>query len=105
MTLHQNEVPVDEVLARSLLEAQRPEWAGLPLSPAGAGTDNIMYRLRDDLLVRLPRTADKAPSVRKEQEWLPRLAPLLASPVPEPVHAGTPTTAYPLAWSVPVDRG
>ena len=100
MTLHQNEVPVDEVLVRSLLEAQRPEWAGLPLSPAGAGTDNIMYRLGDDLLVRLPRTADKAPSVRKEQEWLPRLAPLLARPVPEPVHAGTPTTAYPLAWSV-----
>ena len=44
-----------------------------------------MYRLGDDLLVRLPRTADKVRSVLKEQEWLPRLAPLLSVPVPEPV--------------------
>lgn len=100
MSLHQNEVSVDEALVRSLLESQRPEWADLPLSPAGAGTDNTMYRLGDDLLVRLPRTADTARSVRKEQEWLPRLAPFLACPVPEPVHAGTPANAFPLVWSV-----
>ncbi|MGW7289471.1 aminoglycoside phosphotransferase family protein [Streptomyces sp. NPDC054847] len=100
MTLHENEIPVDEMLVRSLLKAQRPEWAGLPLSPAGAGTENTMYRLGDDLLVRLPRTTDKGASLRKEQEWLPRLAPLLSCPVPEPVHAGTPTDAFPPVWSV-----
>ncbi|MCX4625612.1 aminoglycoside phosphotransferase family protein [Streptomyces sp. NBC_01443] len=100
MTLHHDEVPIDQALVRSLLEAQRPEWAGLPLSPAGAGTDNVMYRLGDDLVVRLPRTADNARSVHKEQEWLPRLAPRLACPIPEPVHAGTPTDAFPLVWSV-----
>ncbi|MFC0600652.1 aminoglycoside phosphotransferase family protein [Streptomyces palmae] len=100
MSLHQNEVPVDETVVRSLLKRQRPEWAELPLSPAGAGTDNTMYRLGDDLLVRLPRTADTASAVRKEQEWLPRLAPLLTCPIPEPVHAGAPTDAFPLAWSV-----
>ncbi|MET8330229.1 aminoglycoside phosphotransferase family protein [Streptomyces sp. NPDC005181] len=100
MTLHENEVSVDEAIVRSLLEAQRPEWADLPLSPAGAGTDNIMYRLGDDLLVRLPRTADNGRSVRKEQEWLPRLAPFLACPIPEPLHAGAPTNAFPLVWSV-----
>ena len=100
MALHENEVPVDEAIVRSLLEAQCPRWAGLPLSPAGAGTDNTMYRLGDDLLVRLPRTPDYVRSVRKEQEWLPRLAPLVAWTIPEPVHAGTPTTAFPLPWSV-----
>ncbi|MFF9571953.1 aminoglycoside phosphotransferase family protein [Streptomyces sp. NPDC014685] len=100
MTLHENEIPADETLVRSLLEAQRPEWAGLPLSPAGAGTDNTMYRLGDGLLVRLPRTADTSRSVRKEQEWLPRLAPHLSLPIPDPVHAGTPTDAFPLVWSV-----
>ncbi|WP_432011142.1 aminoglycoside phosphotransferase family protein [Streptomyces cucumeris] len=100
MTLHANEIPVDETLVRSLLKAQRAEWADLPLSPAGAGTDNTMFRLGDDLLVRLPRTADTGHSLRKEQQWLPRLAPLLTYPIPEPVHAGTPTNAFPLAWSV-----
>ncbi|MEV4415467.1 aminoglycoside phosphotransferase family protein [Catellatospora sp. NPDC049609] len=100
MTLHQNEVPVDEAVVRSLLEEQCPQWADLSLSPAGAGTDNVMYRLGGELLVRLPRTADKAPSLRKEREWLPRLAPLLPCPVPEPVYAGMPSAAYPLPWSI-----
>ncbi|WP_445394815.1 phosphotransferase [Streptomyces sp. LE64] len=100
MVLHPHEIPVDESLVRSLVADQLPQWAGLPLSPAGAGTDNTMYRLGDELLVRVPRTAGNARAVRKEQEWLPRLAPLLPLPVPAVVHAGTPTDAFPLAWSV-----
>jgi len=100
VTLHQGEVVADETLVRSLLEDQCPDWAGLSLSPAGAGTDNTMYRLGEDLIVRLPRTARSAPSLRKEQEWLPRLAPLLPCRIPEPVHAGVPTEQFPLSWSV-----
>ncbi len=100
VALHKDEIEVDKSLIRMLLAAQRPEWAGLPLTRAGAGTDNTMYRLGDELLVRLPRTADAARSVRKEQEWLPRLAPLLTCSVPEPVHAGVPAQDYPLPWSV-----
>ncbi|MCH0541133.1 aminoglycoside phosphotransferase family protein [Streptomyces sp. MUM 203J] len=100
MALHHDEIRVDGTLVRSLLEAQRPEWAGLPLTRAGEGTDNTMFRLGADLLVRLPRTVGNARAVRKEQEWLPRLAPLLTCRVPEPVHAGTPTGAFPVDWSV-----
>ncbi|MGV9312767.1 aminoglycoside phosphotransferase family protein [Streptomyces sp. NPDC003691] len=100
MALHQDEITVAEPLIRSLLAAQRPEWAGLPLVRAGGGTDNTMYRLGDGLLVRLPRTAGHERAIRKEREWLPRLAPLLPCAIPEPVHAGTPTAAFPLAWSV-----
>ncbi|MFI6641728.1 aminoglycoside phosphotransferase family protein [Streptomyces sp. NPDC050504] len=100
MTLHQNEIHSDEALVGSLVRTQCPQWSDLPLSFAGAGTDNTMYRLGDELLVRLPRTADTARSLRKEQEWLPRLAPHLTRRVPEPVHAGTPTGAFPLPWSV-----
>ncbi|MFB7466413.1 aminoglycoside phosphotransferase family protein [Streptomyces sp. NPDC056224] len=100
MTLHENEIRVDEAVARSLLREQRPEWSALPISPAGAGTDNTMYRLGDHLLIRLPRTADNAQAVRKEQTWLPRLAPHLPFRIPEPVHGGTPGSAFPLAWSV-----
>lgn len=49
--------------------------AALPISPAGEGTDNRMYRLGDQLFMRLPRTPDNAKAVRKEQTWLPRPAP------------------------------
>lgn len=98
--LHQDEIPVDEEVVRALLTEQRTEWAALPLTPAGGGTDNTMYRLGTDLLVRLPRTAGKTAALRKEQRWLPRLAPLLPYQVPEPLYAGTPGAAFPLPWSV-----
>ncbi|MFJ2740709.1 aminoglycoside phosphotransferase family protein [Streptomyces sp. NPDC087440] len=100
MPLHEDEIPVDETLVRSLLKEQCPHWSDLPLSPAGAGTDNTMYRLGADLLVRLPRTPGNARSVQKEQTWLPRLAPFLPAPIPAPVHAGAPTDAFPLPWSL-----
>ncbi|MEV6367650.1 aminoglycoside phosphotransferase family protein [Micromonospora musae] len=98
--LHENEIRVDEEVVRSLLKEQRPEWADLPVVFAGAGTDNTMYRLGDELLVRLPRTPEKANALRKERTWLPRLAPYLPCRVPEPVHAGEPAAAFPVAWAV-----
>lgn len=33
VTLHENEIRVDEAVVRSLLREQRPEWAALPISP------------------------------------------------------------------------
>ncbi|MFI5845505.1 aminoglycoside phosphotransferase family protein [Catenuloplanes sp. NPDC051500] len=98
--LREGEIPVDETLIRSLLRAQRPEWAELPLTRAGAGTDNTMYRLGGDLLVRMPRTPFNAEALAKERRWLPRLAPHLPLTIPEPVFAGSPSEAYPLPWSV-----
>jgi len=100
MTLHENEIAVDEVVVRSLLREQCPQWAELPLAPAGAGTDNTMYRLGDEFLVRHPRTAEKAASLRKEWRWLPRFAPLLTVPIPEPVYSGSPGSGFPLEWSI-----
>ncbi|WP_207915327.1 aminoglycoside phosphotransferase family protein [Micromonospora sp. 15K316] len=98
--LHENEIRVDEDVVRALLKDQRPEWADLPVAFAGAGTDNTMYRLGDELLVRLPRTREKADALRKERAWLPRLAPRLPCRVPEPVHAGEPAATFPVAWAV-----
>jgi hypothetical protein len=51
VTLHEDEIQADEAVVRSLLREQRPEWSALPISPAGAGTDNTMYRLGDRLSV------------------------------------------------------
>ncbi|MFI9787120.1 aminoglycoside phosphotransferase family protein [Kitasatospora sp. NPDC051984] len=100
MTLHEDEIPTDESVVRRLLAEQRPEWAELPILAAGSGTDNRMFRLGDELLVRLPRTPGTAGAVRKEQVWLPRLAAELACGVPEPVHEGVPGGGFPLPWSV-----
>ncbi len=100
MKLHDNEVAAGVDTARALILEQRPEWSALPLTAAGSGTDNTMYRLGSELLVRLPRTENTAKDAEKEQTWLPRFAPRLPLSVPEPVHHGRPNTDYPLAWSI-----
>ena len=46
------------------------------------GNDHRMFRLADDLSVRLPSAPGYVPQVVKEQTWLPRLAPRLPLPVP-----------------------
>ena len=59
-----------------------------------------MYRLGDELAVRLPRIHWAVENVAKEQRWLPRLAPLLPLAVPFPVAAGDPEVVFPYPWSV-----
>ena len=54
--MHADEVDTDVVVVLRLLATQFPRWAGLPLTPVpSGGTDNAIYRLGDDMAVRLPR--------------------------------------------------
>jgi hypothetical protein len=54
--MHPDGCVVDTGLVRRLLAAQHSELAGPPLRPVpSAGTDNALFRLGEDLVVRLPR--------------------------------------------------
>jgi len=99
--MHVDEVDTDADLVRRLLQAQHPQWADrLIRRVPSAGTDNAMYRLGDDLAVRLPRIDWAVAAVAKEQRWLPRLAPHLPLAVPLPVAEGTPAEEFPHPWGV-----
>ncbi|MBA2624755.1 MAG: aminoglycoside phosphotransferase family protein [Acidimicrobiia bacterium] len=99
--MHDDEVHTDADLVRRLLESQHPQWAALPIERvASAGTDNAIYRVGDDLAVRLPRIQWAVDHVAKEQRWLPVLAPHLPLAVPLPVAAGAPEEAFPHPWGV-----
>ncbi len=99
--MHDDEVDTDAELVRGLLRSQHPQWAELPIERvASAGTDNAMYRLGDDLAVRLPRIHWAVDIVAKEQQWVPFLAPRLPLEVPVPVAAGEPEPAFPHPWGV-----
>ncbi|MEU6014889.1 aminoglycoside phosphotransferase family protein [Streptomyces sp. NPDC047515] len=99
--MHADEAELDVPLVRRLIGAQFSQWTDLPVEPvASSGTDNAMYRLGADMAVRLPRIPGAALQVAKEQQWLPRLAPLLPLPVPEPLGKGVPGAGYPWHWSV-----
>jgi aminoglycoside phosphotransferase (APT) family kinase protein len=100
--MHTDELEIDDALVRRLLARQFPAWAGLPIQalPFG-GTDNAIYRLGDELSVRLPRRGRWTSHVLdKEFAWLPRLAPLLPLAVPTPVGRGAPAEGYPHEWAV-----
>jgi aminoglycoside phosphotransferase (APT) family kinase protein len=107
VTVHPDEIVVPEDVVRRLLAAQFPQWAGLPLARvASYGTDNVLFRLGDDLCVRLPRLRrDVVPrwalrQIAKDAEWLPRLRPHLPVEVPEVVATGEPGEGYPHVWAV-----
>lgn len=92
--------PIDAALVRRLLAAQAPDYAGLPLRPFAGGWDNALFRLGDDLLVRLPRRAVALPGAAAEAAWLPRIAPTLPVAVPLPVRLGAPDAAFEHPWSI-----
>jgi aminoglycoside phosphotransferase (APT) family kinase protein len=99
--MHEGELQTDEALVRRLLADQFPQWSGLPLERvASSGTDNALYRLGRDLVVRLPRIEWAAGGLDKEFEWLPQLAPLLTVGISVPLVKGRPAAGYPWEWSV-----
>lgn len=101
MTLHADELPIDDALVRSLVDRDLPEYAGMTLTPLGAsGSTNALFRLGDDLLVRLPRQPGAGASVLKEAHLAPLLARALPVAVPEVVAVGNPGFGYTEHWSV-----
>jgi len=94
-------VHIDVSLVRRLIATQFPQWADLPVKPVKfGGWDNRTFHLGKQMLVRMPSAEEYAMNVEKEQKWLPRLAPLLPLPIPEPLAMGEPAEGYPWRWSV-----
>jgi aminoglycoside phosphotransferase (APT) family kinase protein len=94
------DVDVTVELVRRLLAGQHPDLAGQPVQFLANGWDNAMFRLGDDLLVRLPRREPAAQILLNEQRWLPVLAPKVQLPIPAPERTGRPAHGYPFSWSV-----
>lgn len=107
------EVLMTADLVRELLSEQHPDLAGLPLYAVAEGWDNFIFRLGNELAVRLPRREAAAQLARNEQLWLPRLLSDQpdAGPQPRadasalrfaaaPVRSGEPSSSYPWHWSI-----
>ncbi len=94
------EVDLDEELVRALLVEQQPDLARLPIGLYAEGWDNTLFRLGEDLLVRLPRRAAAAELIVNESIWLPQLGPTLPLPVPVPLRVGRPGRGFPWNWTV-----
>lgn len=91
---------IDEGLVRTLLKEQHPDLAGLDLRLVEGGWDNQLWRVGEELAIRLPLTGRASELLRKEYRWLPALAPRLPLPAPVPLRIGVPSAAFPRPWTV-----
>jgi aminoglycoside phosphotransferase (APT) family kinase protein len=107
------EVEISTEFVKELLSDQHPDLADLPVTFGARGWDNQLWRLGDDLAVRLPWATQGADELLlKEHAFLPALAPRLPLPIPVPQRLGLPSERFPRTWIVttwvagePADRG
>ncbi len=99
--MHADEIDIDEALVRRLLGGQFPEWVDLPLRRIEPmGTVSAIFRLGDDLAVRLARRQGPTQPGNTAFDWLPTLAPVLPLEIPVPVAQGRPAGDYPWFWEI-----
>ncbi|EFL35573.1 aminoglycoside phosphotransferase, partial [Streptomyces viridochromogenes DSM 40736] len=95
------EIEITAELIRDLLRDQHPDLADRPLRLGARGWDNQLWRLGDDLAVRLPyATPDADVLLRKEHAWMPGIARRLPLEVPVPQRLGEPSERFPRPWIV-----
>src|SRR5256714_5153328 len=99
--MHADGVETDAGLVRRLLSAQFPQWSGLRVERVPSfGTDNALYRLGDDMVVRLPRIDWAASDIDKDARWLDQLRPLVPVAIPQQLATGTPGLGFPWRWGI-----
>ena len=95
------EVEITADLVADLVRDQHPDLADRPVRLGARGWDNQLWRLGDDLAVRLPwATASADALLRKEYSWLPTLTPRLPLPVPVPQRLSEPSERFPRPWLI-----
>jgi aminoglycoside phosphotransferase (APT) family kinase protein len=91
---------ITEDAARELVATQAPRFAHLPLGERSEGWDCAMYRLGDDLAVRLPRTAHAVRFLLAETRWVPELGAAWEFPFPHFPYVGVPGAGFPWPWAI-----
>jgi aminoglycoside phosphotransferase (APT) family kinase protein len=105
VTMHANQLHIDAETVRWLVEAQFPQWRGLPvIELSTSGTVHAIFRIGDHLAARFPLVGDDPIRVRRtlaaEAAAARELAGAATVPGPQPVAIGEPGAGYPLPWSV-----
>jgi aminoglycoside phosphotransferase (APT) family kinase protein len=94
------EIDLSADFVGELIRSQHPDLATLPIVEVASGWDNAIFRLGDNMAIRLPRRSAAAALLEHEQRWLPLLQSRLPLPVPAPIRISRPQVSYPWAWSI-----
>ena len=103
--MHPNQLTISRETVRRLVDAQFPEWRGLPINRfASRGTVNALFRIGEQLGARFPLEPGDVGSTRQwlesEAEAARELLGRTRFRTPEPIALGEPGEGYPLPWSV-----
>lgn len=86
--MHPDDLPMNDAMIRALVTQHAPQWAALPLQRVDSpGTDNAMFRIGSDLVLRIPRRRSAVALLSKELDWLAHLDGLPLK-VPTPRYRG-----------------
>jgi len=84
----------------ALVRSQHPDLIDGEIREMSPGFDNTIWRLGEELVVRLPRRQVAVKLIESEQRWLPELAPQLPLAIPTPIRVGRPSETFPWPWSI-----
>jgi len=103
--MHDDEIAVTASTVRALIAEQFPRWAQRPVTCLSTGgTEHTVWRLGEDMTVRLPRRlTDPAVATSRmetEAKALTYLADHCPVPGPRAVAIGRPGAGFPLPWAV-----
>jgi aminoglycoside phosphotransferase (APT) family kinase protein len=94
------EVPISRELVRTLLAEQHPGLADREIADPFEGYDMAVFRLGEDLAVRLPRHQGSVRSLQSEIRWIGLLGDRWTFPTQRIVRVGGPGAGYPWCWAV-----
>lgn len=100
MTWPSAEIEMDATLVARLVHGQHPDLISSSIHEVSSGFDNTIWRLGDDLVVRIPRRHIAVSLIENEQRWLSVLAPRLSLLVPTPIRVGRPSDIFPWPWTI-----
>jgi aminoglycoside phosphotransferase (APT) family kinase protein len=105
MAMHDDQLHIDEEIARHLIHEQFPHWRFKRVRDlATDGTVNAIFRIGEDLTARFPlRSAEPeevAAELLRDGAAMRELAEWCPFPTPARVAVGAPGHGYPLPWAV-----
>lgn len=100
MTWPAAEVFIHQGLVRDLVDTQFPQFEGLELTSIAEGFDNSLWRLGDNLVVRLPRRQMAVEPLENELRWLDAVAGHVSLRTPLPLRRGAPSERYAWPWLI-----
>jgi len=100
--MHDDEISIDEVVVRGLINEQFPEWTDLAVKRIPSeGTVNAIFRIGSSLAARFPlQRGQSRAAAQGEAEVSLELAEHTTFRTPIPVAIGRPGRGYRQSWSI-----